>query len=255
MPDMLARYEFKYLIDAHQVAAIREWARTFCEPDQYGTDGKYEVNSLYFDSMDWMLANQTIDGVRNRFKIRVRTYGWTDDDVVFCEIKGRVGTSIVKTRALLARKYINGLCRGDPPPDGGFPALKASHQDDLNRFRTLVESYDLRPRLWVGYEREAYQSTYGDGARLTFDTGLQVQPPDDTVPYVPDPTAWMPVTLDGPQIILEMKFNGAHPMWMLQLVHEFELYRISCSKYAQGAMIAGHLPWASLERGFRWTAF
>lgn len=255
MPEMLARYEFKYLIEAGTMAKIRDWTRTFCEPDAYGVDGLYSVNSLYLDTSTWTLAHQTVDGIRNRYKARIRTYGWTEADPVFLEIKGRVGTSIVKQRALMDRKYVKGMLTGQLPEDGKFVALKASHQDDLVRFRNKVDEADLRPRLWVRYMREAYGSTFGDGARLTFDTALEVQVPREDDPYVPDPEDWITVPLDGPQIILEMKFNGAFPMWMLRLTKAFQLFRVSCSKYCQGAMLTGHLPYASLERGLRWTAF
>lgn len=255
MPEMLARYEFKYLIDAATMAQIRGWTRAFCEPDEYGTDGVYSVNSLYLDTPSWTLAHQTLDGIRNRYKARIRTYGWSETDPVFLEIKGRVGTSIVKQRALMDRKYVHGMLRGELPPDGDFKALKASHQDDLVRFRNKLDESDLRPRLWVRYIREAYGSSYGDGARLTFDSALEVQLPSEDEPYVPDPDDWLSVPLLGPPIILEMKFNGAFPMWMLRLTRTLELYRVSCSKYVQGAELTGHLPFASLERGLRWTAF
>jgi hypothetical protein len=106
----------------------------------------------------------------------------------------------------------------------------------------------------VSYLREAWESVYGDGGRLTFDWGLQVQVPTVERPYVPDPDGWDPVPLDSP-CVLELKFNGAFPGWMLRLVRAMDLRRDNCSKYLQGAMRSGHLPWASLERGLRWTAF
>lgn len=255
MPEMLARYEFKYLIDAATIDRIRDWTRAFCEPDTYGADGIYNVSSLYLDTTTWTLAHQTLEGVRNRYKARIRTYGFTDADPVFLEIKGRVGTSIVKQRALMDRKYVDGMLKGQLPPGGAFTALKSGHQDDLVRFRNKIDEADLRPRLWVRYVREAYGSTYGDGARLTFDSALEVQIPSEDQPYVPTAEEWITVPLDGPQIILEMKFNGAFPMWMLRLTQALQLYRVSCSKYVQGALLTGHVPFGSLERGLRWTAF
>lgn len=255
MPEMLARYEFKYLIPWDQIPVIRDWARTFCEPDAYGIEGRYEVNSVYLDTIDWLLARQTLEGQRNRYKLRMRTYGWTDEDAVFLELKGRVGTSIVKQRALVDRAAAIHIACGDEAPEGGHRALKASHQDDMLRFLNRVDRMDMRPRLWVRYQREAYGSTYGDNARLTFDTGLEVQIPPMDAPFHPEPESWQSVPLEQGKQILELKFNGAFPMWMLRMVHSLGLVRESCSKYVQGAVLTGHLPWASLERGERWTAF
>lgn len=250
---MLARYEFKYLIDDAQAGWIREVVGHFCEPDAYGVDGVYPVTSLYCDTVDWQLAKQTIDGIRHRFKLRIRTYGWAEDDPVFLENKGRVGTSIVKERALMSRAWVDPLLKGVLAP-GGFSALKASHQPDLEGFRNLYDALDARPRLWVGYEREAWGSAYGDGARLTFDRALQVQAPDPLRPFVPDPSAWTTVPLGPGLHILEMKFNGAAPRWMTTIVHGLGLWRCSVSKYVRGAQHLGDVPWNRLERESAWTA-
>ena len=255
MPSMKARYEFKYLVTPDEEQFIRQVAQMYCEADPYGENGKYTVSSLYFDTWDWLTAMQTVEGQRNRFKLRIRTYGFTDDDPVFLENKGRVGTSILKQRALMAREHVRALCRNEPPPLGGFPALKRSHHDDLIRFRDRMDLLDMRPRLWVAYEREAYGSHYGDGARLTFDTELRVQPPDDDDPFVPDDACWQSVALDGPQAIVEMKFNGAFPFWIQRIVHGLQLKRVSCSKYVQGVEQTGDVPWNRVEWGGAWTVY
>jgi len=255
MPSMKARYEFKYLVKPEEEAFIRQVAQMYCAPDAYGVNGKYTVSSLYFDTWDWLTAMQTVEGQRNRFKLRIRTYGFTPEDPVFLENKGRVGTSILKQRALMAREHVRDLCRGEPPPPGGFPALKAAHQDDLVRFRDRMDFLDMRPRLWVAYEREAYGSHYGDGARLTFDSELRVQPPSHDDPFVPDDACWQSVALDGPQVIVEMKFNGAFPFWMQRIVHGLELKRVSCSKYVQGVEQTGDVPWNREEWAGQWTVY
>lgn len=255
MPEFKARYEFKYLLRPEQVGYVRELARTFCSADAYGDNGVYDVNSLYFDTWDWMTARQTVEGQRNRFKARIRTYGFQDHDPVFCEIKSRVGTTILKRRAKVAREHVEDICRNDVPPADGFPALIASHQGDVDRYMNRMDVLDLRPRLWVRYQREAYGSDYGDGARLTFDSALEVQAPDLEHPYQPDMRAWVSVPLDGPDTILEMKFNGAYPFWMRRVVHDLGLRRVSCSKYVQGAEYAGEVPWNVVEKGAAWMAF
>ncbi len=255
MPEFLARYEFKYLIRPEQMGAIRDIVQAYCEPDAYGEKGVYEVNSLYLDDWKWTTAQMTLGGTRNRFKARIRTYGWEKDDPVFFELKDRVGTTILKQRALMSRQHAHDVCMGILPEEGAFKPIKASHQPDLDAFRNRVDLLDLRPRLWVRYVREAYGSVFGDGARLTFDSFLQVQLPDPEAPYVPDHTQWQDAPWDGDPVMVEMKFNGAFPDWMRWIVHHMQLFRISGSKYVNGALRSGHLPWGSLERSERWTAF
>lgn len=262
-----ARYEFKYLLRPEQLPWVRDLAWMYCDVDPYGEDAlldgfqgpvhrlQYDVCSLYLDSWDWKLALQTIEGVRTRTKMRIRTYGFTDDMPVFAEDKGRVGTTILKSRALIPRSDWAALVGEAPPPKGGFQALKASHQADYDGFRNTIDLLDLRPRLWVMYKREAYQSRYGDGARLTFDLDLRVQPAGLIAPDRPDPSAWQRVQLDGPPSILELKFNGAFPAWMQRLVNSLGLRRVSCSKYVQGVQQVGNVPWHKVERSEPWMAF
>ena len=118
-----------------------------------------------------------------------------------------------------------------------------------------MDLIDARPRLWVAYEREAYGSCFGDGARLTFDRLLRMQAPPADRPFVPDPDAWQSVVLDGEQTILELKFNGAFPFWMQRIVHGLGLRRTSCSKYVQAAEQLGDVPWNRVERRTAWTVY
>jgi hypothetical protein len=145
VPDLLARYEFKYLIDEGLAAGIRDVVRSYLEPDPYGDQGAYWVNSLYLDTDDWKLARQTIDGVKNRFKLRMRCYHF-DDSPVFCENKARVGTTIVKTRALCKRADAETIAMNAPPADGRIVAAKPHHQQDLDKFRNLVDMVHAHPR-------------------------------------------------------------------------------------------------------------
>jgi hypothetical protein len=255
MPQFLARYEFKYLIPPDRIAPLRDLVSSFCVPDAFGVDGRYDVNSLYLDDWRWTTARMTVNGTRNRFKARIRCYTWDEADPVYLELKERVGTTILKQRALFDRSLVPALLAGEVP-DGGFQANKASHQQELEAFRNRMDQLDLRARLWVRYQREAYGSPYGDGGRLTFDTALEVQVPEqepDRV-YRPDPDQWQAIPWDGPPVMVEMKFNGAFPNWMLQLVRAYGLTRVSGSKYVTGAVGGGQVPWAALDRSERWTA-
>lgn len=253
MASLRARYEFKYLITPEQEAWIRELVDMFCEPDRFGDHGRYNIWSLYFDTWDWHLAQQTVEGQRSRYKLRMRTYHLRRDTQVFCEIKSRIGTSILKLRANVDRASAIQIARGQAPPLEGYKALNAEHQADLGRFRDRMDLADLRPRMWVGYERQAWLSKFGDGARVTFDSQVICQVPDPDRPFETSDGAWQPVILDGEQQILELKFNGAFPSWMQRIVRSMGLRRVSCSKYLQSAQQAGDVPWAQMEWRERWT--
>lgn len=251
---MKARYEFKYLITDEQVDIVRSVASAFMEPDPYAPEGVYSVYSLYFDSNSWYCARDTLDGNRVRFKLRIRTYGFKSHFPVFVEEKGRVGTSIVKRRAIISRPTVNALCLGDAVPEGGWGTKSDKDAETVMRFREIMDRMRMLPRLWVGYKREPWVSPFGDGARLTFDYKLKVQPPRSDKPFKPKKDAWETVPLEQPTI-LEMKFNGASPAWMQRLVHGLQLDRVSCSKYTLGAQQTWDQPWVHPQWSTAWMPF
>lgn len=247
----VARYELKYLVDEAQIAHIRACAQAYCAPDPHGDAGRYHVNSLYLDTPDWMTAEQTLQGLRNRFKIRLRTYAFTEHAPVFCEEKRRVGSSILKTRVCTDPQLVRAWL-ADPLD----PRLQEAVLDDpdLALIVGQVQAHDLRPRLWVRYHREAYGSCFGDGARLTLDRTLEVQPPDPLGRFAPDPGAWEWVSAAGARAVLELKFNGGFPAWMRALVHGLGLQRVSFGKYVEGGLHRGAVADNRLREGIGWMA-
>ncbi len=251
MPQLLARYENKYLVPRSSVDGIREVARSFCLPDAYGQDGCYEVNSLYCDTEDFRTARDTMCGQKIRFKARMRTYGFEPDQPVYLELKRRVGTTIVKGRALVSRDVARGIATDTPPPPEGYQALKVGHETDMLDYRAVHDAIGLRPACWVRYRREAWASAFPDGARLTFDTYLESQPPEYDRLFEPDPLEWVAVSWDGPPVVLELKFNGAYPKWMRHIVQAWRLQRISFPKYVQSLNAVTNLPWGRSEHAQR----
>src|SRR5258708_7960025 len=74
---MASRYELKYLIPHWIAIQARDFVRQHFDLDEYG-DGRrnfaYPVHSLYLDSEDWRIFWRTVNGDKNRFKLRLRYY-------------------------------------------------------------------------------------------------------------------------------------------------------------------------------------
>ncbi|MEQ1570920.1 MAG: polyphosphate polymerase domain-containing protein [Myxococcota bacterium] len=236
--DTPGRFEFKYPLDLGQLSLVHSFADTFCEPDGFGATGKYEVDSLYFDTSDDRLAQQTLQGIHTRFKVRLRTYG-LGDARWFAEIKRRSGATILKERTATPDGWVEALLDGAPD---------TSDRAELVRFRTTVDRVDLRPRVWVRYQREAFVSPFGEGSRLTVDSAIEAQPVDPVEPLAADPDLWIPLPTRAPAL-LELKFNGAFPSWMARLVRMAELGRVSFSKYVLSTLTVGD----TWTRGLPWT--
>src|SRR5258708_13033346 len=69
------RFELKYLIDETITPWIRDFVSSYLELDEYGAhwpDLAYSVHTLYLDSDDLRTFQSSINGTKNRFKLRLR---------------------------------------------------------------------------------------------------------------------------------------------------------------------------------------
>ena len=100
------RFELKYRLPPRYVPALREFVRCHLEPDPFSAaqpDRSYPVHSIYLDSPDLRLCQATVNGERNRFKLRIRYYSDEPEAPVFFEIKSRRNDCILKKRAFVRR--------------------------------------------------------------------------------------------------------------------------------------------------------
>jgi SPX domain protein involved in polyphosphate accumulation len=109
-----SRFECKYVVEPSELPALREFFSTFMEQDANtsnrplsATGGRaYTVSSLYLDSPRLALYQDTVDGAKNRFKLRLRTYDDAPGSPVFCEVKKRMDGVIYKRRAPVSRARV-----------------------------------------------------------------------------------------------------------------------------------------------------
>ena len=228
------RFELKYLISPRQALAVRDFVRSLLTLDPYMNPAQpdgYMVYSAYVDSPTLMLCRATVDGEKNRYKLRVRFYDDNPDHPVFFEIKRRVNDAILKSRATVRRDRAMELLRGrgpretdlvNPRDTRGFAAL--------GNFCLLRDKLTARPAALVAYRREAYMSTGDNSARLTLDRELCGAEWTDQFGELSG-ERWRPVPIE--HVILELKFTQRFPLWMGELVRRLDLQRISMPKYVE----------------------
>lgn len=228
------RFEHKYLITAQQAAAVRDYVRGLLTPDSYmhpsQPDG-YMVYSVYLDSPGMTLCKATMNGEKNRFKLRVRYYEGGAASPVFFEIKRRVNDAILKSRASVHRRAGAQILDGaGPSVDALTKAGSAKCLASLATFCQLRDNLGARPMTIVAYRREAYMSFGDNSARLTLDRQLRgCNWTGDLSDIGGD--HWRTTEVEG--VILELKFTQRYPLWMSELVRKFELQRQSVPKYVE----------------------
>jgi hypothetical protein len=239
-----SRYELKYIIEEQRAVQVRQFIRSYLVPDEHAdpdAGNSYPVYSLYLDSPGLCLFRSTVDGLKNRFKLRIRFYDDVPEHPVFLEIKRRISEVICKERACVRRDALKLLFRGIRP---GASYLASSYNQSkdaaaLQTFHRSCLQIDARAGVYICYQREAYVSPESDQIRVTFDRQISVARYSASS-HFSIPPAPTPVDMGG--VVLEMKFTDRYPNWMRDLVHSLDLWRSPSAKYVAGIRTTGY-PW------------
>ncbi len=227
MPDYVRsfnRYEFKYVFHQDRIADLLGAMNQFVYPDPHsGNDRGYRVCSVYFDSSEWSLFWEKIEGTKFRRKVRVRRYA--DDDRAYLEIKQRLDRTVQKRRVQWPLQHAaEVLGAGD-----SAEFLQGEQRDPVASEATFLQRhYGLQPCMAISYRRHAYFCHLESGQRITFDSDirydahhLEIEQPTESGKYVLDPAL----------VVMELKFNERVPLWLCKIIGRFDLRMVRLSKY------------------------
>ena len=222
------RYEHKYYIPLALAYGIREFIRPYVSADEHGLN--YNISNIYLDNKDLEFFTNHMYKP-DRFKLRARMYDTSDN--VFLEIKRKVNGICKKFRTIVP----NGLYTKIVSADENIPFVKLAHE------------HQSAPIVMINYDREAYSADEAEG-RVTIDSNVRYAV-HNSYDFSGKPNHRMLPKSVG---ILELKFTGKAPLFMKQLISEFELERNSISKYCMSIadMIKSHeisMPYSRLFVG------
>lgn len=248
-----SRFELKYVIPEETALQIRDYVRSYLELDENGV-GKpnysYPVHSLYLDSDDLKLYWSTINGDKNRFKLRIRFYNNSPETPVFFEIKKRMNNCIMKKRGAVRREAVPLLLAGHMPEPGFLLSKEPKHLFAVQEFCRLMQDIGGKPKVHIGYLREAYVPHDDNSARLTMDREVRSEP--ELAPRLHTKMV-RPILVWGKDIVLELKFTNRFPDWFRELVRVFGLRQCGAAKYVDGVALQGEhklKPSAALVYGY-----
>lgn len=218
------RVEKKYLLTLEKRAELLALIGEHLIPDAHG---KSTVCSLYLDTPDFLLIRNSIDAVSYKEKLRMRSYGIPKEDgQVFLEIKKKYKGVVYK------RRISTTLSRAETYLQSGTPT------EDSQIMREIHYAMELyrrpQPRVLIACEREAYFAANHPNLRLTFDTAIRYR--DVQLSSAEGLTGEQGA--DGKKIIsddhtlLEIKTDGAMPLWLSAALAECRIYPTRFSKYA-----------------------
>jgi hypothetical protein len=172
------------------------------------------------------LCRDSLEGLKNRFKLRIRRYSDDPSSPSFFEIKRRLNCVIIKNRAKVSHPNIEELLL--------CPALLCKNEngdgDILRQFQLYMSSICARPVVQIRYMREAYEGSLDDSIRITFDRKLSYKI-GNKAEVTLNGGEWHYYPMEG--VILEIKFTEFYPPWLNYVVKCLGLYQQSVSKYAR----------------------
>lgn len=233
------RFEQKYLISEETALEVRDFVRSHLDVDENG-EGKpnlaYPVHSLYLDSDTLITYWATINGDKNRFKLRLRFYDHHPESPVFFEIKRRMNNCIMKQRGGVRQSFVDWLLAGHLPEKEHLVTKDPKQLVALQSFCRLMQNIHAKPKLHIGYQREAWVHADNNSVRVTMDRHVCALPQFATRFITQMENPWLPF---GKSVILELKFTNRFPEWFGELVRIFGLVQQSAAKYCEGVIAVG----------------
>ena len=233
------RYEHKYIIREDVALALRDFVSSYLDLEPFGATQpnlSYPVHSLYFDSPDLHLYHTTINGDKNRYKLRIRFYEDRPKSPVYFEIKRRTDNTIAKQRGGVKREALEQVLGGQLPLPEQMSSGEPAHRAGVEQFIHHMQELKAAPKAHVAYYREAWTSRHDNTVRVTIDREIriEVEPKAHLVTQMRDPHY-----VFGDNTVLELKFTNRFPDWFRELVRIFGLMQCGAAKYVDGVTVVG----------------
>lgn len=185
-------------------------------PDSHG---KSRIFSLYLDTPDYRLIRASIEAKTYKEKLRLRCYGTPNDDSkVFFEIKKKFKGVVYKRRvAMTLSDAKNYIYNGRIPEDSQI----------MREIDYAMHFYNRpTPSTLITYDREAYYLKDAPYVRITFDSNIKYQSGE----LFRETESVSPI-LSSDEYVLEIKTDGAMPLWLSHALDKCEILPSSFSKY------------------------
>lgn len=214
------RHEIKYLLSMQEKEFILDIMKQYMRLDQYGHS---TIRNVYFDTDTFRLIRRSLEKPVYKEKLRVRSYkAAKEDDNVFVELKKKYKSVVYKRRLVITEAQAWEYFRKDIP----LP-VNSQIANEIDYFRNYYKP--LYPKVFISYEREAYETIDGSDFRVTFDENILYREDDFSFASGIYGT---PVLNDG-ETLMEIKSPNAIPLWLGRKLAEMQIFKTSFSKYGR----------------------
>lgn len=216
--NVFKRYEMKYMLTRAQRDLLLQVMEPYMALDKFGHSS---IRNIYFDTENYRLVRHSIERPAYKEKLRVRSYGVaTAEGPVFVELKKKYQSVVYKRRVAMAEQQaVEWLCDRSPLPS------QTQITQEIEYFLNYYQ--DLRPAVFLSYEREAFYCRDGGDFRMTFDENILCR--EEALSL--EAGVWGTSLLPADKVLLELKSPGGIPLWLAHFLARQKIYKTSFSKY------------------------
>lgn len=222
------RRELKYRITDAQRAALEAVFGARMVPDEYGES---TICNIYYDTADYRLIRASLEKPAYKEKLRLRSYGVTEQGgEVFLELKKKYKGIVYKRRITLPEDAAGEFIAGRAP--------LGEHGQIGREIEYFTAFYaPLLPAVHLSYERSAWFSREDRDLRITFDKNIRFRQEDVSLTL---PAGGRRILPEG-ESLMEIKAAAALPLWLVSELDTLGIYQSTFSKYGEAykAILAG----------------
>lgn len=217
------RKEVKYLLSYKQWESLLKQMEPFMKLDEYG---KHLISNIYYDTNTWYLARHSMSKPTHKEKVRVRSYGVPQmNEAVFLELKKKYKGIVYKRRTSMPLNRTERFLSHEK-----ISLLTESNQI-LKEFQYVMACYpDLKPAMYISYERLAYLGKEDPNVRMTFDQNILYRTYDLSLAQ----GSYGKEILPEEKLLMEIKINGGMPLWLVNALTDLAIYPAKFSKFSTG---------------------
>ncbi len=219
------RVEEKYVVTENLYKRIVEEFGDKMVCDDYSKDGKfYQIANIYYDTADSSLIRTSLQKPKYKEKIRLRAYGVPGMDTkVFLELKKKFNGVVNKRRSRLKLSEAYDFTASHEMPE----KQEYMNMQVLKELKYAFDIYDALPMVYIAYKRRAFFGADNPDLRITFDKEIVTRREDVGLENGVFGNLLMPDNY----MIMEVKYTNRMPLWLIQILREYNIKKQSFSKY------------------------
>ena len=217
--EIFNRIEQKYILSELEYQELFKRIEDHLEKDIYY---KSKICNLYFDNENNDLIINSLEKPLFKEKIRLRSYSVPNtDDIVFLELKGKYDGIVFKRRIeIKLSDFYQYMDTGIIP--------KQYNNQVMREIDYFIKTFNLKPKIFIGYDRLSYYDRDNVNFRLTFDRDLRSRTDELALEMGDNGNLF-----HKGFYIMEVKSLQSIPLWFTRILSDMKIYPNSFSKYGE----------------------